>query len=130
LRAILSLNTNTRRFKTRQEWQNTTYTIFHNTMNTTENQLRAIHNPYDTCDIHCLKSIDMNKGKATNKPTTPNRIEREYEKPLANIMPHGVPYSVPEMNRARGRKLRRQEPDHNPNSSLICNASNGSLLAY
>jgi hypothetical protein len=99
-------------------------------MNTIDNTLRAIQNPYDTCDIHCLKSIDKNKGKATNKPTTPNRIEREYEKPLANIMPHGVPYSVPEMNRARGRKLRRQEPDHNPNSSLICKASNGSLLAY
>jgi hypothetical protein len=34
------------------------------------------------------------------------------------------------MNRLQQRKLTRQEPDSNPNTSLICNARTGSILAY
>jgi hypothetical protein len=34
------------------------------------------------------------------------------------------------MNRLQQRKLRRQEPDSNPNSRLLCNARTGSLHAY
>jgi len=37
---------------------------------------------------------------------------------------------MPEVNRLQQRKLRRQEPDPNPNTYLLCNASTGSLLAY
>jgi hypothetical protein len=41
-----------------------------------------------------------------------------------------MPYSVPEMNRLQQRKLRRQEPDSNPNARLLCKARTGSLLSY
>jgi hypothetical protein len=34
------------------------------------------------------------------------------------------------MNKLLQRKLRRQDPDTNPNPCLLCNTRTGSLLAY
>jgi hypothetical protein len=37
---------------------------------------------------------------------------------------------MPEMNRLQQRKLTRQEPHHNANALLLCNARTRSLLTY